>query len=161
VRSRAIAYLSALGACLAADPGRAQEQDAATGLTAEQMIEVERELYRSPDIREPCPEAKPGEIVVCHTDPEEFRVESSTDEALRKGEPVYDGLPRAPDVFGLPPCRAYMFCSRIGRAPKPPLLIDLAALPHALTPEEAAHVFRAEDRPAEPAAPEEASEAEP
>ncbi len=48
-------------------------------------------------------------------------------------------------------------CHRIGRAPEPPLMIDLAALPHPLTPEEAALVFRAEDVPQEIATPEAAS----
>ena len=93
--------------------------------------------------------------MVCEPDTEEFRVESPTDEAIRNGEPMPDGIPRAPDVFGLPPCSSYAFCSRVGRTPEPRLLIDLEALPHPLTPEEAAHVFRAEDLPA--ATPEAAS----
>lgn len=156
---KAVALTAAVAACFAATASRAQERDADHDPTAEEMIEVEREVWRAPGIRRRCPAAKPGEIVVCALNPDEFRVESPTDEAIRNGEAVRDSALRAPDVFGLPPCRAYAFCSKVGRAPEPPLLIDLEALPHPLTPEEAALVFRAEDAPAEPATPEAASPA--
>jgi hypothetical protein len=150
--------VSALGACLAAGDGRAQDQDAGTSPTAEQMIEAERELYRPPGLRRSCPTPEPGEIVVCEQDREEFRVDSSLDEAIRDGKQVHDGVPRAPDVSSLPSCEVVK-CYRIGKPPERPLLIDLDALPVALTPEEAAHVFRAEDAPAEAANPEAASPA--
>ena len=157
---KVVAFAVATSACLAASPGRTQEREAGDNPTAEQMIEVAREVWRSPGIRRRCPASTPGEIVVCAPNSDEFRVESPTDEAIRKGEAVRDGVLRAPDVFGLPPCKSYGFCSRMGRTPEPPLLIDLAALPHPLTPEEAALVFRAEDAPAaEPATPEAASPA--
>ena len=155
---KAVAFAAAAAACLAASAGRAQEREAGDGLTAEEMIEVAREEWQSPELRG-CPEAKPGEIVVCEPDTEDFRVESPTDEAIRNGEPMPDGVPRAPNVFGLPPCSSYSFCSRVGRTPEPPLLIDLAALPHPLSSEEAALVFRAEDLPPTPATPEAASPA--
>ena len=108
-----------------------------------------------------CPEAKPGEIVVCADKPEEPRLESPTDEAIRKGEAVRDSTLRAPYVFGLPECGVEVVCHRVGRAPEPRLLIDLEALPHALTPDEAALEFRAEDSPGSPATPEAASPAAP
>jgi hypothetical protein len=152
--------LAAAAACFAATAGRAQERDASEDPTAEEMIAVEREAWRAPGIRRRCPAPKAGEIVVCAPNPDEFRVESPTDEAIRKGEAVRDSALRAPDVFGLPPCRSYTFCGKVGRTPEPPLLIDLEALPHPLTPEEAALVFRAEDLPTEPAATETAAPAE-
>ena len=155
---RAVALAAAAAACLLGSAGRAQEREVVDGLTAEEMIEVAREEWQSPELRG-CPQAKPGEIVVCKPDSAEFRVESPTDEAIRKGEPMPDGIPRAPYVLGLPECGVEVECHRIGRAPEPPLMIDLAALPHPLTPEEAAHVYRAEDLPAAAASPEAASPA--
>ena len=153
---KAVAFAVAAAACLVGTAGRAQDGEAAQGRTAEEMIEVARETWRAPELRG-CPEAKPGEIVVCKEDEEKYSVESSLDEAIREGRPVPDGIPRAPYVFGLPECGVEVECHRFGRAPEPRLMIDLAALPHALTPEEAAHVFRAEDLPADPASPEAAS----
>ena len=146
---KAAAFLLAALALADAPPGHAQESAAAAPRpTAEQMIEVAREAYRPPGLRKRCPQpTTPDEIVVCAPDPDEFRVSSPTDDAIRAGQPVPDGLPRAPDVFGLPPCKAYAFCAKMGRTPEPPLLIDLAALPEPLPPEEAALVFRAEDLP--------------
>jgi len=158
VRIRAVAYLSAFAACLAAGTVRAQDAEAAASPTAEQMIAVERELYRPPEVGRRCPQAGPGEIVVCKEDQQEFRVDSSLDDAIREGKQIKDGVPRAPDVSTLPSCEVVK-CQRIGRTPERPLLIDLDALPVALTPEEAAHVFRAEDAPADPATPEAASPA--
>jgi hypothetical protein len=124
--------------------------------SAEEMIGVARELYRPSGLRERCSAPAPGEIVVCAPASDEFRVTSPTDDAIATGEAVFDGLPRAPDVFGLPPCSAYVFCSKVGRVPPPVYLIDLEAIPEPLTPEEARHVFRAEDAPS----PAEASPAE-
>ncbi len=146
---KAAAFVLAVLALAGATPGHAQEVTAAASPpTAEQMIEVAREAYRPPGLRRRCPQpTTPDEIVVCAPDRDAFRVSSPTDDAIRAGQPVPDGVPRAPDVFGLPPCKAYAFCAKMGRTPEPPLLIDLAALPEALTPEEAALVFRAEDRP--------------
>jgi hypothetical protein len=143
-------------AALAGGPD-ARAQEAESSPTAEEMIEVAREVWRAPGVRRRCPLPKPGEIVVCPTDQEQFRVESPTEEAIRNGEAVPDGVPRAPDVFGLPPCNGG--CMRVGKTPEPPLLIDLAALPHPLTPEEAALVFRAGEVPADPATPVAASPA--
>jgi hypothetical protein len=156
---KAVAIAAALAASLGPEAAGAQDADSEAAPTAEQMIEVARETWGSPNLDPRCPEAQPGEIVVCRPEEEDFSVESPTDEAIRTGQPMPDGLPRAPNVFGLPPCKAYAFCSRVGRTPEPPLLIDLAALPHPLTPEEAALVFRAEDLPQQTATPEAASPA--
>ncbi len=134
-----------LPGCMAALPALAQEAPD-DGPTAEQMIEVAREAYRPPGLRRKCPPPeRPGEIVVCAPDPDEYRVSSPTDDAIAAGEPVADGVPRAPDVFGLPPCNTQTVCMKVGRAPPPIYIIDLEAIPEPLTPEQAAKVFRAED----------------
>jgi hypothetical protein len=150
---RAVALAAALTACLAAPDGRAQEPATDDDLTAEEMIAVAREEWRTVE-PSGCPAAKPGEILVCKPDGEDFSVESSLDEAIREGRALPDGMPRAPYVLGLPECGVEVVCHRIGNPPVRPLMIDLAALPHALTPEEAAHVFRAEDMPPRDGAPE-------
>lgn len=147
---KAVAFAAAITACLAGPDGRAQERETESDLTAEEMIEVAREEWRTVEPKG-CPEAKPGEIVVCKPGDEEFRAESSIDEAIREGNAVPDGIPRAPYVSGLPECGVEVTCHRMGRKPEPVLMIDLAALPHPLTPEEAALVFRAEDPPQEAA----------
>jgi hypothetical protein len=156
---KAVAFAVAIAAGLAVPAARAQDAESdvdPADLTAEEMIEVAREQWRTVEPKG-CPEAKPGEIVVCKPDDEEFSVESSLDEAIREGSTVPDGIPRAPYVLGLPECGVEVVCHRIGRAPEPPLIIDLSALPYPLTPEEAAHVYRAEDLPAAAASPEGAS----
>ena len=155
---RAVACAAALALSLAPRAAGAQDEEAEPAPTAEEMIEVSREAWRSPDLRG-CPEAQPGEIVVCEPDNDQYRVESPTDEAIRTGQPMPDGIPRAPYVLGLPECGVEVVCHRIGRAKPAPLIIDLEALPHPLSPEEAALVFRAEDRPAAAPTPEAASPA--
>lgn len=160
MRSRIVALAVALAGCHAAASLRAQDRGISADPTAEEMIEVAREVWAATAARRPCPAPTPGEIVVCAPGEEVPRVESPTQEAIRKDERPRDSIPRAPDVFGLPPCDAYAFCSKVGRTPTPPLLIDLEALPEPLTPEEAALVFRAEDLPADAATPEAASPAE-
>lgn len=155
---KATGFAAAIAAALATSPSRGQEAGAGPSLTAEEMIEVAREEWRT--VRpKGCPPAKPGEIVVCKPDEEQFSVESTLDEAIREGRTVPDGIPRAPYVLGLPECGVEVTCHRIGRPPARPLMIDLAALPHPLTPEEAAHVYRAEDLPAAAASPAAASPA--
>ena len=136
---KAVAFAIATAACLAAPGSRAQDPAGDDDLTAEQMIEVAREEWRTVEPKG-CPVAKPGEIVVCKPDSQEFRVESPTDEAISKGEPMPDGIPRAPYVLGLPECGVEVQCMKMGRTPTPPLMIDLSAIPIALTEAEAALV---------------------
>ena len=116
--------------------------------TAEQFIETAREAYSVDETRpEACPAPVGNEIVVCRQleDPDQFRVASPTERAYAAGEMPPDPIPRAPYVLGLPECGVEVTCHRIGRTPPPIYIIDLAAIPEALTPEEAALVFRAED----------------
>ena len=130
--------------------------------TAEQFIETAREAYSVDETRpEACPAPVGNEIVVCRRleDPDQFRVASPTERANAAGQMPPDPIPQAPYVLGLPECGVEVVCHRIGRAPPPIYIIDLEAIPEALTPEEAALVFRAEDRPQATASPEAASPA--
>jgi hypothetical protein len=101
-------------AAAAANPG--------PSATAEQLLENARKVYSAaPPKAEPCPDSTGDEIVVCaeREDPAKQYVPSDTD----SGDPD-DGVPRAPDVTGLPSGGM-----RIGRTPRHPLIIDLKAIP--------------------------------
>ncbi len=150
---RAVATALAIALIGLAAPAGAQDEDGAEETrTAEQYIERAREVY-SVTRREadPCPEAVGNEIVVCRRfeDPDELRVESPTRRAYLAEKPPPDPIPAAPYVLGLPECGVEVTCHRIGRAPPPIYIIDLSKIPVALTPEEARHVYRAEDLPPE------------
>jgi hypothetical protein len=141
-----VAFAGAI-CCFAGSSALAQEEAEAPP-TAERMIEVAREAYRPPGLRRrgcPPPE-RPGDIVVCAPDHEDHRISSPTQDAIAQGTAVPDGLPRAPDVFGLPPCNGG--CISIGSPPPPLYLIDLTAIPEPLPPEEARQILRADPEPA-------------
>jgi hypothetical protein len=134
--------LVGLAPLVATTAGAQVQREAAP--TAEEMIEAAREAYRPRGLRRRCPVGAPGEIVVCPSDPDEHRVPSSLDEATAAGRAMFDGVPRAPDVFGLPSCEI-VHCVSVGSPPPPLYLIDLKAIPEPLTPEEARQVLRAEN----------------
>jgi hypothetical protein len=97
-------------------------------VTAEEALANARSLYEAaPHKAAPCPEATSDEIVVCaeHEDPKKQYVPSDAD----SGVPDDGGVPRAPNVSGLPDCASASFCSRVGKTPRHPLIIDLKALP--------------------------------
>lgn len=118
-----------------ADQAPANDATAAPALlTAEQALERASTLYavRVPRA-DPCPPQKAGEIVVCRRleDPDSLRVPSPTDDAIANGQAIGDGVPRAPDLFGIqgggvkvaggcffPPC-----------PPPTAIMIDLKAIP--------------------------------
>lgn len=159
----AAALMLALFSATLAGPALAQSEDQAAEaaaeepLTAEKIIEVARERLRPAGVRQPCklPD-NPDEIVVCARDPN-VRVDSSTDEAIRNGQAVDDGIPRAPNF--VPPCQGV--CMRVGKTPYRPIIVDLTNQPQPLGPEDAARVYRAEDGPPREPPPEPASEATP
>ena len=121
-------------------------QAAEEPLTAEKIIDVARERLRPIGVRRPCklPET-PNEIVVCARDPDAMRVESPTDEAIRKGEAPRGGVPQAPNVDG--PGIFQGKGMKIGKNPEPPLIVDLTNEPQPLDEETARHVYRVEDGP--------------
>lgn len=131
---------------LAQSSGESGTQAPEEPLTAERIIEVARERLRPPGVRRPCklPET-PNEIVVCARDPDANRVESPTDEAIRKGEAVNDGVPRPPNVDG--PGIFQGKGMKIGKDPEPPLIVDLTKEPLPLDAEDARLVYRVEDGP--------------
>jgi hypothetical protein len=115
-------------------------------LTAEKIIEVARERLRPVGVRRPCkPPETPNEIVVCAPDPDEQRIESPTDEAIRRGESAGDSVPRAPNVDG--PGIFQGKGMKIGKDPEPPLIVDLTNEPQPLSEEDARRVYRVEDGP--------------
>jgi hypothetical protein len=96
-------------------------------VTADQAMANARALYQAaPPKAAPCPESNGDEIVVCaeHEDPKKQYVPSDTD----NGSPN-DGAVHAPNVSGLPDCASASFCTRVGKTPRHPLIIDLKALP--------------------------------
>jgi hypothetical protein len=144
----------AIGLSGVAAPAWAQSSDLPVdSRSAEEYIDTAREAYSVDEPEpDPCPQSTTAEIVVCRQldrVPDQ-RLPSPTDRANAAGEMPPDPVPRAPDVFGIPPCSSYQACIKIGRAPPPIYIIDLSKIPEPLTPEEAAHVFRAEDPPRDP-----------
>jgi hypothetical protein len=129
--------------------------------TAEQFIETARETYAVRQEPAPCATPVGNEIIVCRKrlDPDSQRLQSPTERAYAAGEMPPDPIPGAPYVLGLPECGVEVTCHRVGRAPPPIYIIDLAKIPEPLTTKEAARVFRAEDLPPE-ASPAAASPAE-
>jgi hypothetical protein len=91
-------------------------------VTAEEALANARALYTAtPHKAAQCQPSTGDEIVVCveHEDPATQYVPSDTD----SGDPD-DGVPRAPDVSGLPSGGM-----RIGKTPRHPVIIDLKAIP--------------------------------
>ena len=107
-------------AAAAATPGQ---------MTAEELLERARSFYslEQDAAQQVCPESSEEEIVVCREigDPERYRVPSPTDEGKTD-----DGIPRAPNVSGLPDC-SQATCIKMGRQPRQVNLIDLDAIPEA------------------------------
>jgi hypothetical protein len=136
-------------------PAAAQSDAPAEGRTAEQFIATAHEAYSveqpEPD---PCPTATNAEIVVCerYDQVPDQRLQSPTERAYADGAMPPDPIPSAPDLYGgmrggvvvargcfVPPC------------PRPmPPMVDFDKIPEPLSPEQAAMVFRAEDRPPDP-----------
>lgn len=98
--------------------------------SADAVVAAARDKLRPPSVPKPCPPPTAGgEIVVCgRTDDSANRVPSSTDDAYAAGQSVSDGLPRAPDVFGIPQGGVNI---RIGNPPPQPYIIDLKSIPEA------------------------------
>ncbi len=132
--------------------GAVPSPPAAAQITAEEALANAQASYSAVPREEACPQADPGTIVVCRrkVDPDSLRVRSENGRA-GDGRADRGDVPDAPYVYGgfmggitvargcfVPPC------------PRPAaVLIDLAAIPEALTPEQAAAVRRA-DPPAQP-----------
>jgi hypothetical protein len=126
----AVALMALAGTPLAAqqaDGAAAQGPPAPEPPTSQATLDAARAKLKT--TRKPCAAAQPGEIVVCAQDPEDFSVPSDID----TGVDTSDGVPRAPDLFGIPP--GGIVVARgcfIGPCPrKMPPIIDLKAIPEA------------------------------
>jgi len=109
-------------------------------ITAEQALANARALYAVERERPAaCPDAQGDEIVVCarREDPDKLRVPSDAD----LGD-TDDGVPRAPNVSGLPDCSRG--CMRIGKDPPNPLIIDLNSIPEPPPGSDAERIARGE-----------------
>ena len=80
------------------DASQAQGPTEPRKATAEEVAEAARLSLKAPGTVERCVAPKGNEIVVCAQDPNALRVPSDTD----LGRNTNDGVPRAPDVFGIP-----------------------------------------------------------
>lgn len=127
--SRISAVALALLVTMAPAPAFAQD-----GRVAEQASAAARDrwsiLAEQPD---PCVEeraaADPDTIVVCEEKAETQRYMSPIPRPVDGDR----GAPRAPDLFGIPPCESYQVCTRFGNVPPPAIMVDFDALPE--TPE--------------------------
>jgi hypothetical protein len=112
-----------------AESAAAQGPPAPDPPTSQATLEAARANLKAAGERKPCAAGQPGEIVVCAQDPEDFSVPSDVD----TGADSSDGVPRAPDLFGIPP--GGIVVARgcfIGPCPrKMPPIIDLKAIPEA------------------------------
>ena len=146
--SRSVALSAICFAIAAPVPLSAQSRGSRT---AEELAAQQREDLRSHLAQpEECqPDAmQPDTIVVCRS------IEARRDQTRRSMSvlpPRVDPHVNRMDGLREPPCWVTgdsSVCIRGGWAPPPIYLIDLDAIPEALSPEEAQHVYRAEDLPA-------------
>lgn len=138
--------LSLLLACLISAPATAQVGDYGPALpgTAEAANENARAVYSatapSPDDCATPEDADPDVIVVCKQweSGEAYTFDAPT---RADTEVTGSGVPRAPDVFGLPPCSSYTVCQRFGSVPPPAVMVDFASLPETPPDSEAARLY--------------------
>ncbi len=107
-------------------------QEAPQEITAEEVIESARASYGPVDTRAACPESSGEEIVVCAPvqDDSQFRVESSGD-LDPDGAGSDNGIPRAPDVHGIPDIGGVTItgCFLPPCPPPPAYIIDFDDIP--------------------------------
>jgi hypothetical protein len=106
------------------------EPTPAPTITAGQALRSEQALVGPvvPRKVETCDEASGNEIVVCARteDPKTQYVPSDADSGVADD----GGVPRAPDVSGLPSCAGATVCAQhLGRQPRQLYIIDLKAIP--------------------------------
>jgi hypothetical protein len=116
-----LALAALAGTLLQAAPAAAQNAESAADRRVIELTELQKRQTDLRDKRCYMPAEVRDEIVVCaeQEDPATQYVPSDTD----SGDPD-DGVPRAPDVTGLPSDGM-----RIGKTPRHPLIIDLTAIP--------------------------------
>lgn len=120
-------------------PLLAQTDDPPAHTAVDDVLAKEREVYGTPPVRPkhaeddcPAPAGGSNEIVVCakkREDSAQFRVKSTAELDPKSRQNLDDGLPRGPDVSGLPDCSSG--CIRMGKTPPQIHLIDLSKIPEA------------------------------
>ncbi len=147
-RSRSRAFVALLlAALLTGMPAAAQVAGAAPvpaagpagpapgATSAEQALSTAQAAYGPKVTPRTCPDAPAtGEIVVCarKQDDAEFRVQSTRELHPDSHQATYDGLPRAPNVHGIPTCKETGNpCIGLGKVPPPIYYIDLTKIPEA------------------------------
>jgi len=118
--------------------------------TADELLEAETQSLKPKGTLQPCPKGKGNEIVVCAQDQNDQRVPSDTDQGINTN----DGVPRAPDVFGIPE-RGVVVAKGCFVPPCPrkmPPIIDLKKIPEAPPGSDAARYKDAADADARAAA---------
>lgn len=96
-----------------------------------QIIDRERKAYGPPPPKPACKRTAGEEIVVCgRNDGAQWRVPPTSQTDPRSRQALHDGLPRAPNVSGLPECTVVK-CRGFGRVPAPVYYIDLKSIPEA------------------------------
>lgn len=127
------ALLILTSAVALAQPVWAQEAEPedATDRKVQVMITQERAQYGPPPPAKACGAPGPnGEIVVCgRNDGAQWRVPPTSTADPTSREALNDGLPRAPNVSGLPDCSRG--CIGFGSAPPPAYIIDYSKIPDA------------------------------
>lgn len=121
------AALILLAPALLGAPAAAWAQASPGGDRTAELVAREKRLF-GPPVRQRCPTAPAGEIVVCATDQSRYRVPSTQagDPASRAA--LRDGLPRAPQL-DRGSCKGQPGCVVGGWAPPPLYIIDLDAIP--------------------------------
>lgn len=112
-------------------PGTALAQNAASD--ADRRIQEAIDAQRATIDTRP-PECRnrsrlPGEIVVCGSREADEKERIPLRDQTEAAQSVRDGLPRAPDVSGLPDCSRG--CIGFGKVPPPMYYFDITALPEA------------------------------
>ena len=154
--------LPAIASAILLAPQAVAAQDAVPG-SAEEAAQAGRDYWSVlADPEEDACDAPtdPEIIVVCaeKSDPEKYMIEIEPGDDGKTGS----GVPRAPDVFGIPPCESYQFCGKFGKVPPPAYMVDFDALPETPADSAAARLYggpttadaevEAEEAPAQPPA---------
>ena len=137
-------------------PARAQVAPAAataaapTATSAQQALSAAQAAYGPKVAPKTCADTPAGgEIVVCARvqDNTEFRVKSTAELDPDSPEATYNGVPRAPNVHGIPTCKETGNpCFGLGKVPPPIYYIDLTTIPVAPPGSDADKISKGEAR---------------
>jgi hypothetical protein len=139
--------LAPLAAVFATVPAQAQDTaygpvDEREASPAQQAINPNR-ASRTRERPSECddPDPDPDTIVVCREweDGERYMFDSPVEADIGV---TGSGVPRAPDVFGMPPCSSYTVCvGGLGSVPPPAIMVDFAELPETPPDSDAARLY--------------------